>query len=213
MQIALKSISLLFLASMSLIASEPGKTTSLFDGQTLEGWKTVRPGDSKFWSVIDGVITGGDAIQKIPHNSFLQTVKEFEDFEFRCLFRISGDPSTGLINSGIQYRSSSNGKHMIGYQADIGNRYWGDIYDEHRRNKALLKGELATLNKILNPMGWNSYIIRCKGNHHETYINGVKVADYIEEDPSIPTKGVFGIQLHSGGNCKVEFSDITITEF
>jgi len=209
MKIALKLFALLYFASLSLSA---GETVSLFDGKTLKGWKTVRTEDAKLWSVIDGVITGGDGVQKIPHNSFLQTIQEFEDFEFRCLFRISGDPSTGLINSGIQYRSASDGTHMIGYQADIGDRYWGDIYDEHRRNKALIKGDLATLNKILKPKGWNSYIIRCKGNHHETYINGVKVADYVEDDPSISPKGVFGIQLHSGGNCKVEFSDITLTE-
>ncbi len=200
---------LIFLLSLPLQA---GETVSLFDGKTLTGWTTVREEDAKYWSVIDNVITGGDGMQKIPHNSFLRTVKEYGDFEFRCLFRLTGDPSTGLINSGIQYRSSDDGTHMIGYQADIGNNYWGDIYDEKRRNRALLKGDLSTLSKILQPMGWNSYIIRCIGNRHETYINGVKVADYVEEDPSIPAKGYFGIQLHSGGNAKIEFSDITVTE-
>ncbi len=209
MKNALKLLSSLLLFSLPLQA---GESVSLFDGKTLKGWETVRPGDTKYWSVIDGVITGGDGVEKIPHNSFLHTTKEYEDFEFRCLFRLTGDPSQGLINSGIQYRSSEDGTHMIGYQADIGNKYWGDIYDEARRRKALLKGDLSTQNKILKPFGWNSYIIRCKGNHHETYINGVKVADYVEEDPEIPSKGVIGIQLHSGGNAKIEISDITITE-
>ena len=61
--------------------------------------------------------------------------KEYGDFEFRCLFRISGDHKTGLINSGIQYRSLVQGKKIIGYQADIGKGYWGSLYDEHRRGK------------------------------------------------------------------------------
>lgn len=200
------------LAFLSSLALHAGETISLFDGKTLNGWQTVIKEDVKFWSVSDGVITGGDGVQKIPHNSFLRTTKEFEDFEFRCLFRLTGDPTTGLINSGIQYRSSVDGKHMSGYQADIGNKYWGDIYDEKRRNKALLKGDLSVLPKLLNPFGWNSYIIRCQGNHHETYINGIKVADYTEKDPSISPKGYIGIQLHKGGNAMIAISDVFIRE-
>jgi hypothetical protein len=209
MKTTLKALSLIYLLSLSLQA---GETVSLFDGKSLKGWKTVIKEDAKYWSVVDGLITGGDGVQLIPHNSFLRTVKEYGDFEFRCLFRLTGDPATGLINSGIQYRSTEDGTHMIGYQADIGNKYWGDIYDEQRRKKALLKGDLSVLPKLLDAFGWNSYIVRCKGKHHETYINGIKVADYVEEDPSIPSKGFIGIQLHSGGNAKIELSDITITE-
>jgi len=209
MKNTLKTASFLLVLSFTVHA---GEAVSLFDGKTLKGWKTVIKGDAKFWSVVDGVITGGDGVEKIPHNSFLRTVKAYGDFEFRCLFRLTGDPSQGLINSGIQYRSSEDGTHMIGYQADIGNKYWGDIYDEQRRKRALLKGDLSTLTKILKPFGWNSYTVRCKGNHHQTYINGVKVADYVEEDPSIPFSGFIGVQLHSGGNAKIEISDVTITE-
>ncbi|MCZ6673122.1 MAG: DUF1080 domain-containing protein [Verrucomicrobia bacterium] len=209
MKNTLKIFTLVCLLSPTLNA---GETISLFDGKTLKGWKTVIAEDASLWSVVDGVITGGDGVHEIPHNSFLYTVKEYEDFEFRCLFKLSGDPATGFINSGIQYRSSSDGEHMIGYQADIGDGFWGDIYDEQRRRIALLKGDLTTLNKILKPNGWNSYIVRCQGNHHETYINGVKVADYVEKDPSIPSKGVFGIQLHKGGKAIIEFSDITLTK-
>ncbi|WP_218587926.1 hypothetical protein [Arenibacter palladensis] len=40
-----------------------------------------------------------------------------------------------MINSGIQYRSIIKDNKIIGYQADIGKGYWGDIYDEHRRGK------------------------------------------------------------------------------
>ena len=184
---------------------------SLFNGATLAGWSTVKPGNAKFWTARDSMIVGGDGTVKIPENTFLHTVKEYQDFEFRCLFRLTGDPATGMINSGIQYRSVIEGGHLKGYQADIGNGYWGDIYDEDRR-ALLVKGDLSTLRHILQPEGWNSYIIRCQGRHHETYINGVKVADYWEEDASIPSKGVIGIQLHSGGAAMVEFRDVTITE-
>ena len=166
----------------------------------------------KMWSVVDGVIVCGDGESKIPKNTYLVTESKYKDFEFSCLFRLSGDHSTGLINSGIQYRSYIRDGKMIGYQADIGKGYWGDIYDEHRRNKALAKGDLSTLKHILKEDGWNSYIIRCKDDRHELYINGIKTCDYIEKDTGFSIAGVIAVQLHSGGKAKVEFRDLTITE-
>ena len=167
---------------------------------------------SDLWTVRDNIIIGGDGINKVPENIYLLTEEEFEDFEFRCLFRLSGDPTTGMINSGIQYRSTIQDENMVGYQADIGNGFWGDIYDEHRRGK-LVGGDLSTLRHLLKEDGWNSYIVRCKGNRHELYINGVKTGEYIEEDSSIPTKGIIAVQLHSGGAAQLEVRDITITVF
>lgn len=201
-----------FLMSLALFAQEPlPKTKSLFDGKTLSGWKAHTPDDRGIWTVKNGLITGGDVQTKVKSNTYLITEKEFGDFEFRCLFRLTGDSATGLINSGIQYRSKIEKGNMVGYQADIGNGYWGDIYDEHRRGK-LVGGNLGTLKKILKEGEWNSYIIRVRGNRHELYINGVKTCDYTEEDASIPAKGIIGIQLHGGGAGKIELSDVTISE-
>jgi hypothetical protein len=201
----------LVFSSLQVYGQSTVKTVSLFDGKTLKGWKTVDPTHEKLWFVTDSVIRSGDGIHKIPANTYLHTTREYGDFEFRCLFRLSGDPKTGLINSGIQYRSIIEGGKMVGYQADIGNGYWGDIYDEHRRGK-LIGGDLSTLKHLLKEDGWNSYIIRCKGNLHELYINGVKTCEYIEKDPKIPKKGVIAVQIHSGGVAQVEFRDLTISE-
>jgi len=193
-------------------AQQVYKTQSLFNGTNLQGWKTVNPKYMDDWYIQDSSIVCGDRKRSIPENTYLYTTKEYENFEFRCLFRLTGDPATGLINSGIQYRSFVKDGKMIGYQADIGNGYWGDIYDEHRRAK-LVGGDLSTLKHLLKEDGWNSYIIRCQGNRHELYINGVKTCEYIEQDKSIPSKGVIAVQLHSGGRAQVEFRDLTITEF
>lgn len=185
-------------------------TKSLFDGNTLRGWKSFPKEHQSQWKVQDGLIIGGDGINKIPENIYLYSEEEFEDFEFRCLFRLSGDSNTGMINSGIQYRSKIEDGNMVGYQADIGNGYWGDIYDEHRRGK-LIGGDLTTLQHLLKEEGWNSYIIRCKGDLHELYINGVKTASYLEKDKSLPRKGIVAFQLHSGGAAVLELRDLTIT--
>ena len=121
--------SLLTIAAPDAIAQPTGKTVSLFDGKTLDGWKTVNPANQKLWWAADSVIRSGDGIHKIPANTYLHTLKEYEDFEFRCLFKLTGDPKTGMINSGIQYRSILEKGTIVGYQADIGDGYWGDIYD------------------------------------------------------------------------------------
>lgn len=192
-------------------AQQAPKSVSLFDGKTLNGWRTADPAEIKLWQVADSALVSGDRKEKIPANRYLLTTGEYRDFEFRCLFRLTGDAKTGLINSGIQYRSVIDGGKVVGYQADIGTGYWGDIYDEHRRGK-LVGGDLKTLSHLLHENGWNSYIIRCKGNRHELYINGVKTCDYTETDPRIPSKGFIAVQIHSGGAAKVEFRDLTISE-
>lgn len=189
-----------------------GQTTILFNGKTLDGWTPVDPTDAHYWYVEDGLLTAGDGHRKIPKNTYLRTVGEYENFEFRCLFRLSGDHATGFINSGIQYRSFVENKDVVGYQADIGRGHWGDLYDEHRR-ALLVKGDLTTLRHILKEDDWNSYIIRVQGNRHELYINGIKTCDYMEEDLSIPRKGVIAFQLHSGGAAKLQVRDVTITTF
>lgn len=189
--------------------NQADKEISLFDGKTLTGWKVTNPADKDLWKVVDSVITGGDGTHKIKSNSYLQTEQEYGDFEFRCLFKLSGDSRTGMINSGIQYRSKVIDNNMVGYQADIGNGYWGDIYDEHRRGK-LVGGDMSVLKLLLREDGWNSYIIRVKGNHHTLYINGVKTSEYTEKDASVPDRGIIAIQLHSGGAATIQFRDVVI---
>lgn len=214
LKVLLKFLPHLILAlflSNSAIGQQAENTQILFDGKSLKGWKVFPAEFTGLWAVKEAIIVAGDGKSPIPENNYLYTEGEYEDFEFRCLFRLTGDHSTGMINSGIQYRSFIEGENMVGYQADIGRGFWGDIYDEHRR-ALLVNGDLSTLNHILEEDGWNSYIVRVKGDRHELYINGVKTADYIEQDASIPTKGIIGLQLHSGGNAQLELRDITITE-
>jgi hypothetical protein len=206
---------LLLMISIFIAISVSGQgfknSKSIFDGKTMKGWKALPEKNQSLWKVRDSVLVGGDGVLKISENNYLYTTDHFEDFEFRCLFRLSGDADTGLINSGIQYRSQIVDGNMMGYQADIGNGYWGDIYDEHRRGK-LVGGEMHTLKNLLRNDGWNSYVIRVKGDFHELYINGVKTNEYLEKDSTVSKSGLIGIQLHSGGNAKIEFRDITITD-
>ncbi|MDP4995134.1 MAG: DUF1080 domain-containing protein, partial [Akkermansiaceae bacterium] len=151
--------SLLFLLTgLTTLHADP---ISLFDGKTLEGWDY----NEKIWRVEDGVITGGSTTQKIKTNYFISTKQSFQNFELKLTIKCSGDPTTGLINSGIQIRSQrAGGERISGYQVDCGDKWFGKIYDEHRRNKPIaMPVDEAALSKVIDTFGWNDYRIRAEG--------------------------------------------------
>lgn len=166
--------------------------TPLFDGKSLEGWS----GDDSVFRIEDGAIVGGQLQERIPHNYFLSYGKDYSDFELRLQFQLKGEGT----NAGIQIRSERIPNHheMIGYQADLGQKYWGALYDESRRRKILAGPDLAELRKVLKTDGWNDYRIRCQGPRIQLWINDLKTVDYVEPDNSIPDKGKIALQIHGG---------------
>lgn len=202
--------SFLFLAFLSSAALHAGPV-SLFDGKTLDGWDF----DPTMWRVEGGVITGGSTTEKIKKNDFISTKKSFHNFELKLKIKCSGDPKTGMINSGIQIRSVREGAAMSGYQVDCGAGWFGKIYDEHRRNKPIwvpTSEQQAALDKAVDVFGWNEYRIRAEGPRIQTWINGVHCIDYTETDKNIALDGHIAPQVHSGGVCLVQVKDITIEE-
>ena len=174
----------------------------LFDGRTLNGWKTN--GGSAEYRVEDGTIAGV-GVPGTPGNTFLCTEREYENFIFKAEFKC---PSG---NSGIQFRSSvkparnfKNGTSVYGYQCEItpygGNS--GRIYDEGRRgfrNGIIWLGNTPKerqeeMLKKFRKNDWNSVEIQCVGPSIKTFINGVKVSDILDD---CQQRGFFGLQIHA----------------
>jgi hypothetical protein len=185
------------------------KPVSLFDGKTFKGWQ----GDTiHTWRIEDGAITGGSLVNEVPHNEFLSTNKSYGNFILRLKFKLAG---TGFVNAGVQLRSqraTDPAYEMIGYQADLGDKYWGCLYDETRRNLVLARPEPETINNLVKTDGWNDYQIRCEGKRIRLWINGVQTVDYTEADNNIPQVGLIALQIHGGGKAQVWYKDITIEE-
>src|SRR4051812_1759696 len=104
--------------SSSVMASETAKWISLFDGQTLKGWKQL-DGQAKF-EARDGAIVGTIVPgQKL--NSFLVTEDDsFEDFVFECEFKV--EPGFSQGGTGVQFRSrpaDAKTRRVNGYQYEI----------------------------------------------------------------------------------------------
>jgi putative heme-binding domain-containing protein len=203
-----------FLAIVALLCAVPAfanEPRSLFDGKTLASWETIEA-DAKWWKVTDGVIAGGSLTENVPHNTFLSTTDQFENFDLTLTIRIRG--AGGFINSGIQIRSIRVPKssEMSGYQVDAGPGWWGKLYDESRRNKVIGEPvDAKALAAAIKENDWNEYRIRAEGRSIKTWINGVAALDYHEADPKIPCDGHIGIQVHGGGKALIEVKDISIT--
>ena len=189
----------------------PTKVTPLFDGKTFDGWD----GDTKkTWRIEDGCLVGGSLNEKQSRNEFLATKKEYGDFVLKLKFTLLGDVKKTFVNSGVQLRSQriKDSHEMIGYQADLGDGFWGSIYDESRRNKVLAAADQEAMHKALKPGEWNEYVVRAEGRRIRTQLNGVQGVDYTEPDEKIPQVGRIGIQIHGGGPAEVWFKDIRIEE-
>ena len=181
----------------------------LFDGESFAGWE----GNLDVFRIEDGAIVGGTLEKAVAHNDFLCTTREYGDFELRLKFKLLG-PAKG-VNAGIQFRSRRVPNHheVSGYQADMGYNYWGCLYDEHRRNKVLVKvDQEMMMTKILRPGRWNDYVIRAVGDHIQLWVNGHKTVDYIERDENIERTGIIGLQIHGGPPTEAWYKDITIRE-
>ncbi len=185
---------------LGLAADEPGYR-SLFNGKDLTGWE----GDTTLWKVADNAIVGDSP--GIKHNQFLCTKEEFGDFELKLEFRVKD----GAGNTGVQFRTKKlpNTTEVSGYQADLGEKYWGCLYDESRRNKVLVQAA-PELEPVLKKSDWNEYTIRAEGDHITLKINGVTTVDYKEADADIARSGIVALQVHSGGPMRVDFRNIRI---
>jgi hypothetical protein len=178
---------------------------ALFNGKDLTGWLVDTQG---LWTARDAMIIGRHAGLK--YNDFLRyAAAEFEDFELRLKFRLVN----GVGNSGVQFRSGNvEGTHeMIGYQADIGEKYWGCLYDESRRKK-VLAGPTPEALARLDLAGWHQYTIRAEGALVTLVLDGVRTVHYIDPDPGVARKGMIALQVHSGPGIEVHFKDLEITE-
>ncbi|MCA9080414.1 MAG: DUF1080 domain-containing protein [Planctomycetaceae bacterium] len=235
MKSTLSMLALLCVAGISFAEdapAEPEGMQSLFNGKDLTGWN----GDTRLWSVKDGVIHGETTAENpASGNTFLiWEGGQLKDFELRLTFR-----ATASNNSGIQYRSKhiTEGKVrndwvVRGYQHEIRNEnnfpnVSGFIYDEGgKRGRICLCGEKAVWKEkkevtdtlitaeeyknLFKVDEWNDVIIIAKGKHIQHYMNGRLVLDFTDSDDNALLAGILALQLHAGKPMWVEFKNIRL---
>lgn len=167
----------------------------IFNGKDLTGWV----GNPALWSVENGEIVG--KTEGLRRNEFLRS--ELVAGDFRLTLEVKLTPNAE--NSGIQFRSDPLPDGEVkGYQADIGAGWWGKLYEEHGRG--LLWDTPG--DPHVKPGEWNTYEIIAEGSTIRTFLNGKPCVDL--DDPEGVRRGIFALQLHSGGPMEVRFRNLVL---
>lgn len=187
--------------------------TSLFDGETLDGWTRHEglPGDNVGgkWEVIDGAIAGDQDPPGL--GGFLRTTGTYRDFILRLETKLDYP-----VDSGVFLRVGEDGKS---HQVTLDNRPDGDI------GAIYLPWTQAMVQP--NPDGaehfrsgeWNEVEIRIEGEPARIrfWLNGELVTDFQhteETTQGVPEEGYIALQVHPGENWvegnKARFRNIRI---
>jgi len=168
----------------------------LFDGTSLAGWQASRDNDQ--FELIDGVILASSTDQ----TRFLHTTKEYGDFELELEVKIHDVD----VNSGVQIRTSltrvnekGDARFVVhGPQVDLGKSPGrsGYIYGQGNKGWITPQEDLKAHSLMVNGE-WNKVRVLAVGPRIQTWINGEKISDLVNEDiyAKYP-KGVIALQVH-----------------
>jgi hypothetical protein len=202
-------------AGLSPSPAGEGAWVKIFNGKNLEGWEQ-RNGDATY-RVDEGAIVGTTGMGNA--NSFLCTKKEYGDFELKFEVKLVHDE----LNSGVQIRSKSKGNtkdgRVHGPQVEIAaDGKSGYIYGE-----ALDTGWITTApgkkdpepTKAFKNGAWNKFHVKAAGKHLQTWINGEKIVDFMDEKSGM-NSGFIGLQVHAipkgKGPYEVRWKNLEIKE-
>jgi len=165
---------------------------SLFDGETLAGWKPL-PGGK--WTVVDGAIVGSQE----------KTEKEYGNFVVRLKFKaLEG-------NSGFYFRAQriDHIYSVRGFQADIdaSGKSIGGLYETLGR-AWVFRPEQEMINACYQAKEWNKMTVTAIDGDVTVEINGTQTAQ-LKDDPGA-RRGFFGFQLHGSQKMHVMFKEIEI---
>jgi choline-sulfatase len=183
-------------------------------------------GDTKYWSVKDGAITGTtDGSLKM--NRFLTWKgSTIRNFDLRVKVKV-----TAGGNSGIQYRGTSRpdlGLDVVtGYQCDVvanNAQYNGMLYEEKGRRILARTGKKVVIDTdgqgwivdswdppVTPPNEWHEYRVLVKGNYHQHWIDGNKTVDVVDLDKvGRVLEGVLAVQVHVGPAMTIQYKDFEI---
>jgi type 1 glutamine amidotransferase len=175
--------------------------TPLYDGSTT-GWTQAGPGS---FGNTNGTLTssGGPGL-------LWYSTKEFRSYSLKLDWMMPGDDNSGVL-IGFPAGSDPNAAQTTGYEVqidatDTADRTTGSVY-------GVQSADLAARDSALNPPGeWNTYELLVEGERLQVLLNGVKINDFVNTDPSRSlTSGHLGLQNQGTGE-EVSFRNIRIKE-
>lgn len=147
----------------------------LFDGNTMEKWKTFNGGEVTGWIIADGELhnsgVGSD------HGGDIITKKEYENFELSLEWKIAPESNSGVfihVQEGMTDAIYESGPE---YQL-MDDKGWPTELEDSQYSGANY-GMNAPENANVKPLDkWNTTRIVVKNPHVEHWLNGKKVVEY-----------------------------------
>lgn len=146
----------------------------LFDGKSLDGWRTYRNSDADDWEVTNGMLHCRET--GVTKRADLITKEQYHNFELHIDWKIAKGENSGIIyrcteDNGASYESGPEYQLIdeAGYEGELHEKqYTGANYDMN-----------APAVKATRPAGtFNHTVIIVKGNHVEHWLNGKKLVEY-----------------------------------
>jgi putative heme-binding domain-containing protein len=168
----------------------------LLEGKQLARWT----GDGELWSFGRGVLKG--VADQLDHNEYLIYESAWNDFELEL------DVCAPRANTGLQFRSTvtEGASDPVGYQADIGQRYWGSLYATDGRG-LLAEPDAELRRATIRPDGWNHLHLRVEGDRVQIEINGTPLID-VQDDAH--ASGQLALQLHQKMDMRAWFANLRV---
>ncbi len=185
-------LTLAAMAAIAVSSAAGADWISIFDGQSLKGWKaTERPEN---WRVEDGAIVGRG---ERSHLFYLD--RECVDCEFKAEVKLNHGG-----NSGMYFRAKFETGWPTGYEAQVNNSHsdpkrTGSLYNLHNVLEQLVPDDTW----------WTQHII-VKGNHVIIKVNDKTVVEYTDAK-NTHQRGYLAVQQHHQGS-EVRYRNIMMKE-
>lgn len=183
---------------------------ALYDGKSLDGWRTIG-GEATFAAEGEDIVG-----RRGPgENTFLRTDKTYGDFSLKMQMRWDEPGNSGVLFRAQQRQTDSDGTRdgrAYGYQFELdeSERSWsGGIYDEARRGWLAGLADKPEVRAALRRDDWNDIEIEARGARIRTWINGVLAADIID---GLDAQGFIALQVHQGETGAMRWRRIRLKE-
>ncbi|HLV00891.1 MAG TPA: DUF1080 domain-containing protein, partial [Acidobacteriota bacterium] len=177
--------------------------TSLFDGETLNGWHIERGPESAFY-VDDGCIVGSPSAE---FPAWLRTDRQYENFDFRCEFFVQG-----WTSGGVYFHAPQHGRTMwVGKQVKI----------FHQQEDTPMSNSMGSIFPVIAPRQvevrnrgqWNQMRILSDWPSLRVWVNDVLVQDInMETHPELKHRLRSGFIGLSTLNYPLRFRNLRIQE-
>ncbi len=189
-------------ALLSACAQKPpvGEWQSMFDGKTLDGWKTSAE-NAKSFTVEDGTIKCSG------ERSHLFYKSNYQNFELEAQVKTLPKANSGIY---IHTEYQAEDYPAKGYEIQINNSHRGPSAKHPERR---LTGSISNVRNVYYPMvkdkEWFKIRVKVVENFVEVFINDVKVNEYTEPENAwrwkggedrLLGKGTIALQSHDPGS-------------